>query len=75
MKQYLQAMAELFRLARMYPDDKIFHTAILSKQLELSMEPNRALEHWNTNKGHLHSIADTLTIQTVDEFLMEGVRQ
>lgn len=73
MKHYLAALAELFKLATIYSDKRA--TAILAKQLELSMEPNQALEHWNTNKGHLHSIADTLTIQTVDEFLMEGVRQ
>lgn len=75
MKGHLKAMAELFRLARMYPGDKVLHTAILAKQLELSMEPTAALEHWNKNKGELHRIADTLIIQQVSEFLEMGVRQ
>lgn len=75
MKQYLTALAELFKLARMYPGDNIRNTAILAKQLELSMEPTAALEHWNKIKGELHSIADTLVIQDVSDFLERGVRQ
>ena len=75
MKQYLQSMAELFRLARMYSGDKVFHTAVLAKQLELSTEPSRALAHWNSIKGDLSIIADTIVLQDVSEFLERGVRQ
>lgn len=73
MKHYLTALAELFKLATMYSDKRA--TAILAKQLELSMEPNRALEHWNTNKGELYQIADTLVIQDVSDYLEERTTQ
>jgi len=73
MKQYLQSMAKLFSLVTMYKDRHA--TAILSKQLELSMESVAALEHWNKNKGELYQIADMLVIQDVSDYLEERVRQ
>ena len=73
MKQYLTAIAELFKLATIYRDSSA--TAHLAKLLELSTEPNRALAHWNLIKGDLHTIADTIVLQDVSEFLEKGVMQ
>lgn len=73
MKNYLQSLAELFKLANIYNERSA--TAGLAKLLELSTEPNRALAHWNSIKGDLHTIADTIVLQDVSEFLEKGVMQ
>lgn len=73
MKLYLQSMAELFLLATIYSDRSA--TAGLAKLLELSTEPTRAMVHWNSIKGSLHMIADTIVLQDVSEFLEKGVMQ
>lgn len=73
MKSYLTALAELFKLATIYSDKRA--TANLAKLLELSMDPVAALEHWNSCKGDMYGIADSLVVQDVSEFLERGVRQ
>lgn len=73
MKAYLAALAELFKLATMYSDRKA--TANLAKLLELSMEPIAALAHWNSCKGDMYGIADSLVVQDVSEFLEERIKQ
>lgn len=73
MKNYLTAIAELFKLATMYRDRKA--TANLAKLLELSMEPVAALAHWDSCKGDMYQLADSLVVQDVSEFLEKGVRQ
>lgn len=73
MRNYLTALAELFKLSTMYADKRA--TANLAKLLELSTEPTRAIAHWNSIKGDLRTIADTIVLQDVSEFLEKGVRQ
>lgn len=73
MNQYLQSLAELFKLATIYSDNRA--TASLAKLLELSMQPVAALEHWNGVKGGMYGIADSLVVQDVSEYLEKGVRQ
>lgn len=73
MKQYLQSIAELFKLATIYSDRKA--TANLAKLLELSMEPVAALAHWNNCKGDMYQLADSLVVQDVSEYLEKGAMQ
>ena len=73
MKAYLAALSELFKLATMYSDKRA--AANLAKLLELTMQPVAALAHWNNIKGDMFSIADSLVVQDVSDYLEKGVRQ
>lgn len=68
MKTYLEAMSELFKLACIYKDTVA--TANLAKLLELTTEPVEAKAHWFTFRNDLRRIADTITLQQVDEYFM-----
>lgn len=67
MKTYYNALAELFKLAAMHNDT--LATANLARLLELTSEPVAALAHWSKCKGSMYRIADTLTMQEIDDGL------
>ena len=69
MKTCHESLAELFKLACIYKDTVA--TANLAKLLELTTEPVEAKAHWLTFRNDLRRIADTITLQTIDEYFME----
>ena len=69
MKVYHESLAELFKLACIYKDT--ITTANLAKLLELTTEPVEANTHWLTFRSDLRRIADTITLQQVDDYFME----
>ena len=72
MKNYHESLAELFKLACIYKDT--IATANLAKLLELTTEPVEAKAHWFTFRNDLRRIADTITLQQVDEYFMEIIK-
>jgi len=72
-QQYLSAIAELFKLAAMYDDPAA--VGHLSEFLELSLEPVEQLVYWMNNKRAMTWNCDTLTVQTIEEYLAERVKQ
>ena len=72
-QQYLNALAEPFKAAHIYSDKAM--TGQLAKLLELSMQPAQQLRYWQEIRGYMFTVADTLTIQSVDEYLEERVKQ
>ena len=69
MKHYHEALSELFKLAFMYHDT--LAAANLAKLLELTTEPVEAKAHWMKFRSELRRIADTITLQQVDDYFME----
>ena len=69
MKQYHEALAELFKLACIYKDT--IATANLAKLLELTTSPVEAKAHWVAFRSDLRRIADTITLQQVDDYFAE----
>lgn len=72
MKKYHEALAELFKLACIYKDT--IAIANLAKLLELTTEPQDALWHWESFKNDLRRIADTITLQAIDDYFMDALR-
>lgn len=72
MKNYHEAMSELFKLACIYKDTVA--TANLAKLLELTTSPVEAKAHWLTFRNDLRRIADTITLQQVDDYFAEVLR-
>lgn len=69
MKNYHESLAELFKLACIYKDT--IATANLAKLLELTTSPVEANAHWLTFRNDLRRIADTITLQQVDDYFSE----
>lgn len=72
-QQYLSALAELFKLAAIYGDSSTIGN--LCKFLELSLEPVEQLVYWMNNKRLMTWNCDTLTVQTIEEYLAEKVKK
>lgn len=72
-QQYLNALAELFKAAAMYSDKAM--TGQLARLLELSMQPSEQLRYWQEIRGYMFTVADTVTIQDIDDYLQERVKQ
>ena len=72
-QQYLTAMAEAFKVAAMY-DDHIM-TGHLARFLELSLEPVEQLFYFMTHKASMTAGLDTMTVQDIEEYLAERVKQ
>ena len=64
---YLNAIAELFKAAAMYKDNAM--AGQLLTLLELSMQPSEQLEHWNKIRRYMFTVADSITIQEIDDYL------
>ena len=67
MKQYHNALAELFKVAAMQHD--LAATGIAATLLELSTEPAKALKFWKGAKAYVVGMVDTLTVQEIDDYL------
>ena len=69
MQSYLIALAELFKSAAMHRELVI--TGKLATLLELSMQPTGQLNYWRKVRTDMFRIADSLTLQDIDDYLTE----
>ena len=69
MQPYLSAMSELFKSAAMHRE--IVITGKLATLLELSMQPTEQLNYWRKIRTDMFRIADSLTLQDIDDYLTE----
>jgi hypothetical protein len=67
MQPYLSAMSELFKSAAMHRE--IVITGKLATLLELSMQPTEQLNYWRKIRTDMFRIADSLTLQDIDDYL------
>jgi len=72
MQTYLTNLAELFKLAAMYSDKAM--TGHLAKLLELSMQPKEALAYWQKYVAYFRTVADTLLLQEIEDYLTDKAR-
>ena len=72
MQIYLTNLAELFKLAAMYSDKSI--TCHAASLLSLSMQPKAALDYWRKCHGYFSTVADTLLLQEIEEYLTDKAR-
>jgi len=67
MQSYLTALSELFKAAAKYSDKAM--TGQLATLLELSTQPAEQLAHWNKIRRYMFTVADSITIQEIDDYL------
>lgn len=72
-QQYLNALSKLSAGAKRFNDEHI--PVMLDKLLELSMQPAEQLAHWNKIRRYMFTVADAITIQEIDQYLTEKVKQ
>lgn len=72
-QDYLNALAELFKSAAMHRDKAMYEQLI--KMLELSLQPAAQLRYWQEIRGYMFTVADLMTIQDIDDYLQERVKQ
>jgi hypothetical protein len=72
MQTYLTNLAELFKLAAAYQDQ--FMTAHAASLLDLSLQPKAALEYWQQYGAYFRTVADTLLLQEIEEYLTDKAR-
>ena len=72
MQTYLTNMAELFKLSAMYRDSAM--TGHAASLLELSLQPKAALEYWQQYGAYFRTVADTLLLQEIEEYLTDKAR-
>jgi len=73
MQSYLIALAELFKSAAMHRELVI--TGKLATLLELSIQPTEQLNYWRKIRTDMFRIVDSLTLQDIDDYLTEKVKQ
>jgi hypothetical protein len=67
MQTYLNALAELIKLAAMYNDKAM--TGHVARLLELSLQPKAALEYWQQYGNYFSTVADTMLLQDIEDYL------
>ena len=72
MQTYLLNLAELFKLSSMYRDPHM--VCHLCRLLELSLQPTAALAHFQHYKKYFATIADTIVLQEIEDYLIEQSR-
>ena len=72
MQTYLTNLAELFKLAAMYGDNSM--TGHAARLLELSLQPKAALAYWQQYGAYFRTVADTLLLQEIEEYLTDNAR-
>ena len=72
MQTYLTNLAELFKLAAMYGDKAMIGR--LADMLELSSEPKLALDYWKCHGKYFRTVADTLLLQEIEDYLTDKAR-
>jgi len=64
---YLNALAELIKLAAMYSDKAM--TGHVANMLELSCYPKSALAYWQQYGQYFRTVADAILLQDIEDYL------